>query len=99
MRHSVPTLCCRAAVALAAVTLTPSLFAQAAAKPLAQPATSSSSSPSYAAESGVIEHADSLYTYAADGTYVFERSISVRVQSEAMVRALGVITVPFASGT
>ena len=51
----------------------------------------------YAAEALVIERSDLTYSYHADGTGVRERTVSVRVQSEAAVRELGVLSVPFAS--
>ncbi len=54
---------------------------------------------SYAAESFVFEHLDAVYTFAADGTGSKEVKVAVRVQSEAAVRDLGVLTIPFASAS
>lgn len=51
----------------------------------------------YAAESIVIEHADSVYTFAADGTGFQEHTIVARVQSDAAVRSLGVLSVGYAA--
>jgi Flp pilus assembly protein TadD len=53
----------------------------------------------YAAESIVVEHADTIYSMAADGTGWRQRTFAVRVQSEAAVRQVGVIGVPFAGSS
>jgi tetratricopeptide (TPR) repeat protein len=42
------------------------------------------------------EHDDSVYSYNADGTGFRERTMVVRVQSEAALRSLGVVAVPYA---
>ncbi len=87
---------------------TPGLTAQAPAAALtsgAGPAPSAAgavappSKASYGAESFVFEHWDSVYTFVADGTGSREGTVAVRVQSEAAVRELGVLTVPFASAS
>jgi tetratricopeptide (TPR) repeat protein len=59
----------------------------------------SAKSDTYASESIVIEHADVVYTFAADGTGTRERTIAARVQSEAAVRALGVVGIPYAGNS
>ena len=56
-------------------------------------------SPDYAGESIVIERTESIYTYAADGTYTLDRTVSARVQSDAAVKALGVLSVPYAANS
>ncbi len=55
--------------------------------------------PAFAAESFVIEHYDTRYVMAADGTGVLERSAAVRVQSEAALRQFSVIDIGFASSS
>jgi hypothetical protein len=70
----------------------------APASPVSAPTTSGKAS-TYAAESIVIEHSDSVYTYAADGTGTHEQTLVVRVQSEAAVHSLGVIAVPYAANS
>ena len=55
--------------------------------------------PTYAEESLVIEHLDTVFTFAADGTGTKERTLAVRVQSEAAVRSLGVVAVPYAGNS
>ena len=70
--------------------------------PVGSPASAAVPAPrqaNYAAESLVFEHLDSVYRFAADGTGTKELTIAVRVQSEAAVRELGVLTVPFASAS
>ena len=51
----------------------------------------------YAGESIVLVHNNIVYTMAADGTGVEECELVVRVQSEAAVRALGVVSIAYAS--
>jgi hypothetical protein len=55
--------------------------------------------PAYTEESIVIEHTDSIYTYAPDGTGTHERTVAVRVQSEAAVHSLGIVAVPYAANS
>jgi tetratricopeptide (TPR) repeat protein len=55
--------------------------------------------PNYAAESVVIERTEFIYTYAADGTCTLDRVVAVRVQSDAAVKALGVISVAYAANS
>ena len=51
----------------------------------------------YALEPMVIEHAETVYHFAVDGTGSHERSIVVRVQTESALKQMGVLTVPFAA--
>jgi tetratricopeptide (TPR) repeat protein len=51
----------------------------------------------YSAEPIVIEQLDHVYTMAADGTGVRQYTVASRVHSEAAVRQLGVLSLPFAS--
>ena len=53
----------------------------------------------YAEESFVIERIESVYSFAADGTGFRDRTFVVRVQSEAAVRALGVVAIPYAGNS
>ncbi len=53
----------------------------------------------YADESIVIERSDSIYTFAADGTGFQDRTIVARVQTDAAVRTLGVISVAYAGNS
>ena len=66
--------------------------AAAAAAPFAKP-------DPYSAEPIVIEHLDNVYSYNADGTGYRDRTVAARVQSEADVRALSVIAVPYAGNS
>jgi tetratricopeptide (TPR) repeat protein len=67
----------------------------------AQTPTPASSAPNdpYAAESIVILHSDTLYSFAADGTGYRERTLAARIQSEAAVRSLGVVAIPYAGNS
>ena len=53
----------------------------------------------YSAEPYVIERLDAVYKMAADGTGSKLATVAVRVQSEASLKQLGVLNIPFASGT
>ena len=53
----------------------------------------------YAGESIVIERSDNIYSMAADGTGWRQQTIAVKVQSDAAVRQLGVIGIPFAGSS
>jgi tetratricopeptide (TPR) repeat protein len=53
----------------------------------------------YAGESVVIEHLDQVFAMNADGTGYHQQTVAVKVQSDAAVRQLGVITVPFAGAS
>jgi tetratricopeptide (TPR) repeat protein/transglutaminase-like putative cysteine protease len=53
----------------------------------------------YAGESLVIENSEIRNVMAADGTGYTERTLSVRIQSEAALRELSVLTLPFASAS
>src|SRR5215467_11731568 len=50
----------------------------------------------YSAESIVIEQADTVYRFAADGTGVREISAVMLIQSDAAARQYGVLTFAFA---
>ena len=70
--------------------------------PIAQPEKASSTAvanPNYSAEPLVIEHVDHVYTMASDGTGSELITVAARVQSDAMVRQFGVVTVAFASSS
>jgi tetratricopeptide (TPR) repeat protein len=66
-----------------------------AAKPAAAPA----SPVDYSGEPIVLDKVEYVYTIAADGTGSLRRTVSARIQSEASVRQVGVVSIPFASGT
>ncbi|MEO6807225.1 MAG: DUF3857 domain-containing protein, partial [Edaphobacter sp.] len=53
----------------------------------------------YSAEPIVIEHLDSVYDMAADGTGSKLTTIVAKIQSEAALKTVGVLGVPFAAGT
>lgn len=53
----------------------------------------------YAGESIVIESSENVYSMAADGTGWRQRTVVVRVQSEAAVKQLGVVSIPFAGSS
>ncbi|MDP9049142.1 MAG: DUF3857 domain-containing protein [Acidobacteriota bacterium] len=85
-----------AAIAVAIACPRPSCaFGQSAAPAPSPPALAKAID--YSAESIVIERTDSIYTFEADGTSSEERSIVARVQADAAVRALGVVSVAFAA--
>jgi tetratricopeptide (TPR) repeat protein len=65
----------------------------------APPPPTSTKLPTYAEESIVIEHADSVFTFAADGTGFQDHSIVAHVQSDAAVRTLGVLSVGYAANS
>jgi len=54
---------------------------------------------SYAGESYVINRMDQVYSENADGTGWRQRTLAVKVQSDAAVRQLGVVAIPFASAS
>jgi hypothetical protein len=47
----------------------------------------------------VIEHVESIFNMAADGTGWIEHTLVVRVQSDAAVKGYGVLSVPYASNS
>ncbi len=53
----------------------------------------------YAAEPIVIEHVDSTFSMASDGTGWIEHSLVARLQSDAEVKKYGVLSVPYASNS
>ena len=53
----------------------------------------------YAAEPIVIEHSDSIFSMAADGTGWIEHTLVARLQSDATVKKYGVVSVPYASSS
>jgi tetratricopeptide (TPR) repeat protein len=99
-----PALNLRALLAAIAMTIacSRSTCAHAQATPSA-PASTSPAAPAtakalaYADESIVIERAETLYTYAADGTGTMDRSVVARLQSDAAVRSLGVVSIAYAA--
>ena len=72
------------------------------APPSAGPASGSKApalAPDYSGESAVIEHFDAVYEMAADGTGWRQITMAVRVQSEAALRQLGVVTIGYAGNS
>jgi tetratricopeptide (TPR) repeat protein len=65
----------------------------------ASPPPALTKSTTYAEESIVIEQADSVYTFATDGTGLQDRTIVARVQSDAAVRSIGVVSVAYAANS
>ena len=61
--------------------------------------TAAANPPSYAEESIVLDSTESVYTYAPDGTGTLKEVCEVRVQSDAAVKALGVISVAYAANS
>jgi transglutaminase-like putative cysteine protease/tetratricopeptide (TPR) repeat protein len=53
----------------------------------------------YAEEAMVIERADTVYSFAADGTGTEERTVVVRLQSDAAARSLGIVSVGYAGNS
>ena len=53
----------------------------------------------YSTEPFVIEHLDAVYEMAADGTGSKVTTAVLRIQSEASVKQLGVLSVPYSAGT
>jgi tetratricopeptide (TPR) repeat protein len=53
----------------------------------------------YSAEPIVVEHLDSVYDMAADGTGTKVTTVVGRIQSEASLKEVGVLTIPYASST
>jgi tetratricopeptide (TPR) repeat protein len=70
-----------------------------ATSPTKTQSTAVANPPSYAEESIVLDSTESVYTYAADGTGALERTVSARVQSDAAVKALGVVSVAYAANS
>jgi hypothetical protein len=62
-------------------------------------AKSAGASTGYATEPFVVEHLDSVYRMAADGTGSKVTTVAMRIQSEASLKQAGVLNLPFASGT
>jgi tetratricopeptide (TPR) repeat protein len=75
----------------------PSTTSPASAKPVVS--TGSAPSTDYSGEPSVVEHLDSVYTMAAEGTGVKVTTASARVQSEAALKQDGVLNLPFTSNT
>ncbi|MFY9852895.1 MAG: DUF3857 domain-containing protein, partial [Terracidiphilus sp.] len=73
--------------------------APAAATPVAPVATKPAIPGDYSAEPMVIEKLEHVYTMAADGTGVRQFTVIARVQSDAAVRQLGVLGLPYASSS
>jgi transglutaminase-like putative cysteine protease/tetratricopeptide (TPR) repeat protein len=74
----------------------PRVVAQTTAPSPSKPATAATN---YAEESIVIERADSVYTFAADGTGTHERTVVARIQSDAAARSLGIVAVGYAGNS
>lgn len=83
----------------AQVPTTASTPAMASSTPQATASAQAISDVPYAAEPLVIEHSDSIFSMAADGTGWIEHSLVARLQSDATVKQYGVLTVPYASNT
>ena len=100
MRCSALKFCTLAAVMVAAIGYCPSplILAQTTGAATASAAANAKAS-TYADESIVIERSDSIYTFAADGTGFQDRTIVARVQTDAAVRTLGVISVAYAGNS
>ena len=73
----------------------PAVVQKAAPEPAAAP----KAAPDYSAEPLVIEHVEHIYTMAADGTGVRQLTLAARVNSDATVRQLGVLSIPYASSS
>jgi hypothetical protein len=56
-------------------------------------------SAAYVDEPIVIEHSDSIFSMAADGTGWIEHTLVARLQSDATVKKYGVVSVPYASSS
>jgi tetratricopeptide (TPR) repeat protein len=61
--------------------------------------TTASAPSDYSAEPFVVDHMDAVYKMAADGTGSKVTTVAIRVQSDAMLKQVGVLNIPFASGT
>jgi len=55
--------------------------------------------PSYAQEPYVLQQLSTVFSYRADGTGYRELTIAAKIQSDAALRTLGVLNVPFASAS
>jgi len=62
-------------------------------------AAASSDKERYAAEALVVEHLDTEYHYAADGTGTKQVTMTVLLQSDAAVKQFGVVTIGFAGNS
>ena len=62
-------------------------------------ATAGSPALDYSAEPIVVEHLDSVYDMAADGTGTKVTTVMGRIQSEASLKQVGVLTIPYAAST
>jgi tetratricopeptide (TPR) repeat protein len=71
----------------------------APAAPSTAAATSTPASTDYSAEPFVVEHLDSVYRMVADGTGSKTTTVVMRIQSEASLKQVGVLNIPFAAGT
>jgi predicted Zn-dependent protease len=65
---------------------------------LAQSNTASSAAPSYQSEAAVVEQLETVYRYNADGTGERNFHFRVKIQNDAGVRQLSVLSFPYASG-
>jgi tetratricopeptide (TPR) repeat protein len=60
---------------------------------------SASATPDYSGESSVVEHFNSVYQMAADGTGWHQMAMAVRIQSDAALKQLGVLVIPYAGSS
>ena len=67
--------------------------------PKSIPSAPSSTAIDYSAEPIVIEQLDHVYTMAANGTGVRQFTVVARIQSDAAVRQVGVLRIPYASSS
>jgi len=79
--------------------LSASLVVSGLAHALAQKPTAPAAKPDYSRESTVFDRIDTTYRYAADGTGAREITGVVEVHDQASVKALSVLTFPFASAS
>jgi len=78
------------ALCLASVESAPAQSPAATAKAVPQ-----DSQPDYSKDALVIEKLNTDVIFAADGTLVWEQTLAVRVQSDAVLRRFGVLTFPY----
>src|SRR6185312_4684707 len=74
-------------------------WSQSVGTKMAAMATASSDKERYAAEALVVEHLDTDYHYAADGTGTKQVTMTVLLQSDAAVKQFSVVTIGFAGNS
>src|SRR5580698_11598098 len=62
-------------------------------------ADASASVAAYTAEPSVLEHHDSVYTMAADGTGTRQVTMVAKLQSDSAVKQSGILLIPYASSS